>query len=83
MRLVGRAPNAAGLGARVRVLMDAARVALQDRRAGEGYLGSFDPRLFFGLVGAGPWTVEATWPSGEVARLEEVAGDVEVELREP
>ncbi|MEZ4336920.1 MAG: CRTAC1 family protein [Sandaracinaceae bacterium] len=83
VRLVGLAPNAGGLGARV-TIRDAggALVGVQDRRAGEGYLGSFDPRLFFGVIGAGPFTVEARWPAGGTTTLAGVMPGREVELRE-
>jgi len=84
VRLVGDAPNAGGVGARVTVLdASGARLAVQDRRAGEGYLGSFDPRLFFGVPAGDPVTVEVRWPSGETSRATDVTPGAEVELIEP
>jgi hypothetical protein len=52
--------------------------------AGTGYLSSHDARLDFGL-GASTQAdlVEVRWPSGAVTRLEYVAGDRVLELREP
>lgn len=79
--LRGRAPNPSAAGARVRIFgPDGARLAVQDRRVGEGYLGSFDPRLFFGVVGDGPFTVEVTWPDGTTTRAEGIHPDSDVEL---
>jgi len=79
--LAGRAPSPSGVGARVRVhAPDGATVAVQDRRIGEGYLGSFDPRLFFGVAGDGPFAVEATWPDGTTTRVDGVAPDSDIEL---
>ncbi|MDQ3035071.1 MAG: CRTAC1 family protein [Myxococcota bacterium] len=83
VRLVGRAPNTGGVGARVTVRDAAgAAVGIRDRRAGEGYLGSFDPRLFFGVVSAGPFTIDVRWPSGESTSAAGIAPGSEVELRE-
>lgn len=81
--LEGRAPNTRGVGATVRV--ETARgPQLAEQRAGEGYLGSFDARLFFGFprdVSAA--TVVVRWPSGRESRLPSVPLDRELVVREP
>ena len=81
--LSGRAPNTGALGARVTVWDGPERVGVQERRAGEGYLGSFDPRLFFGVVGPGPFSVEVTWPGGATTRRDGISPDQAIELTEP
>ncbi|GAB5540672.1 MAG: CRTAC1 family protein [Sandaracinaceae bacterium] len=78
--LRGRAPNADALGARVRVHTSEG-VLVQDRRAGEGYLGSFDPRLVFGVPRGRPVDVEVRWPSGETSWTRDVRGG-DVTIRE-
>src|SRR5690606_26468539 len=64
IELVGRPPNTRAIGAQVRVTTPRG-VLLAEQRAGEGYLGSFDRRLFFGL-GRDIERAEVTvrWPSG-------------------
>ncbi len=80
--LVGRAPNAAGVGARVSV-RTAERAFLRERVVGEGYLGNFDPRLHFGLPpGVGPVTVEVRWASGTETVASAVEVDRELVIRE-
>ncbi len=81
--LEGRAPNTRGVGAHVRV--ETARgVQLAEQRAGEGYLGSFDPRLFFGLDReASAATVVVRWPSGRESRIDGARVDRELVVREP
>ncbi len=83
VRLRGRAPNTGGLGAFVTLRAGDVVVGVQERRAGEGYLSSFDPRLFFGVTAPGPLVVEARWPSGAITRLQDVMPNREVELVEP
>jgi hypothetical protein len=82
VHLVGRAPNTDAAGARVWVRADA-RVWQRERSLGEGFLGNFDPRLFFGVDHPGPVDVEVRWPSGVRSRLTRVAVDGTVEMREP
>lgn len=82
VRLIGRAPNTGAVGALVRV--HAAGGTQQRRRlAGEGFLGSFDPRLSFGLPAGGRADVEVIWPSGERTEVQGVEVDREISVREP
>lgn len=78
--LEGRAPNADALGARVRVHTSEG-VLVQDRRAGEGYLGSFDPRLVFGVPRSGGVDVEVRWLGGGTTWVRGVT-EREVRVRE-
>lgn len=64
IELVGRAPNTRAIGAQVRVATTRG-VLLAEQRAGEGYLGSFDRRLFFGLGRSVEHAdITVRWPSG-------------------
>lgn len=83
LRLEGRAPNTRAIGARVEV-ETAAGPQRAELRSGEGYLGSFERRLFFGLGSAERATLRIRWPSGDtlerVLQIEEL--DREHLLRE-
>jgi len=82
VRLEGVGENADAVGAEVR-LTSGTQTYLRRRIAGEGYLGSFDPRLHFGLPTAEPVDLEAQfWPSGAVVRMTGVPLDGEVVIRE-
>lgn len=80
--LRGRAPNRDAIGARV-VVRSATGAWVRRRVAGEGFLGSFDPRLHFGLPADAPVRVDVTWPSGLVTRVDDVGLDGEVVVSEP
>ncbi len=81
--LRGRPPNTHAVGARVTVELARGPV-VAEQRAGEGFLGSFDPRLFFGL-GRGVTTVNVRvrWPSGTETRMNAVSSNRELIVREP
>jgi hypothetical protein len=78
--LQGRPPNTGGVGARVEV-EDGPRTHVRVRLAGEGYLGSFDPRLHFG-VAASSVRVRVRWPSGATS-TEDAPVDRELVIAEP
>jgi len=80
VRLVGAALNSGGIGATVTVETAAGRWRRQ-KRAGEGYLGSFDPRLHFGLPTDAPARVRVDWPDGATTTVPSVAVDREVSIR--
>jgi hypothetical protein len=73
--LRGGAPNTDGVGARVEI-EDGLRTHVRMRLAGEGYLGSFDPRLHVGVAGSSV-RVRVRWPSGAVSTVD---SDVDREL---
>lgn len=79
--LVGRAPNTDAVGAVVE-LTSYGVTQLRVRLAGEGYLGSFDPRMHFGVPSDGPVRLRARWPSGSITE-HEVGVDGEARLIEP
>ncbi|MGD2115149.1 MAG: CRTAC1 family protein [Acidobacteriota bacterium] len=86
VRLVGTKSNRDGVGSLVEVETgsgEARRVQIREIQAGEGYLGSGDPRALFGL-GAAAEAVRITvrWPSGVVTTREGVAADRYVTIEE-
>jgi hypothetical protein len=66
------------VGTRV-VVRQQGRTLVRARTAGEGYLGSFDPRLIFGLPTTTPVDVEVHWPDGTVT--ERTVGSVDGAVR--
>lgn len=79
VEVVGASPNTGAIGARVAIHAGSAR-RVQDRRVGEGYLGSFSPRLFFAVPDR-PATIEVRWPDGEITTLEGVEPGGVVSIR--
>lgn len=64
VRLEGRPPDREGAGAVVEVTTERG-ILRRERHVGEGYAGSFDRRLFFGLGEVrGDVRVVVRWPSG-------------------
>ena len=79
VRLDGRAPNTRAIGARVRLREELGEPGIvREVRAGEGYLGSFDRRLFFGVGRARRVFVDVEWPDGEVSGPMLVSVDTEL-----
>ncbi len=68
-------------GARVTVRWPGGAI-VRDCLAGEGYLGSFDPRVLFGVPYDGPVDVEVRWPGGAVTTARGVALGGDVVVRE-
>jgi len=81
IELVGAPPNPSAVGARVEVHVGDVRL-VRERRAGEGLLGSFDPRLFFGVGDADEVDVSVRWPSGAMTSMNGVSPDRTVRLYE-
>ena len=70
LKLVGKASNREGIGAKVDVRI-ARAVQRRQNFPGKGYLSSVEPALDFGLgVSPRPDEVTVTWPSGKVTKLE-------------
>jgi hypothetical protein len=83
LRLIGRASNRDGVGAKVKVVAAGTTRALQKRSSG-GYLSQNDPRLFFGIGQARVADrVEIVWPSGRMQVLKSVAAGATVTVEEP
>ncbi|MCA9582523.1 MAG: CRTAC1 family protein, partial [Myxococcales bacterium] len=77
--LVGLAPNTGAVGARV-YLRAAGRIWTRERFLGEGFQGTFDGRLHFGLGAVTEVDLEVVWPNGEKTTLESVAVDQEIRI---
>jgi hypothetical protein len=82
IRLVGRRSNRDGLGARVTVRAGGRSFAAQAQTCGSVFSAN-DPRLRFGLGSAAmAEEVVVRWPAGGEDRLQNVAADRYVEVRE-
>jgi len=82
LSLVGTKSNRDAIGARVTVHA-AGHQQTQEVRSGGGYISQSDFRLHFGLgTAAKADSIEIRWPSGLVERLENVAGNRVVKIRE-
>ncbi len=79
--LEGRAPNTGAVGAKV-TLRGETQTLIRRRLAGEGYLGNFDPRIFFGTVDEGPYEVIVKWPDGTTTTRSDVPADSEAVFRQ-
>ena len=79
--LEGRAPNTGAVGAKV-TLSGESQTLIRRRLAGEGYLGNFDPRIFFGTIDEGPFEVTVKWPDGTIVTQSAVPADSEVVFRQ-
>jgi len=80
--LRGRPPNTEAALAHVEVRV-AGSLLVRDRLVGEGYLGNFDRRLFFGVPRGSRAEVRVRWPDGRVTTRSGVAAGSRLELREP
>jgi hypothetical protein len=86
LSLVGGTSNRDGVGVRATAVVGAAdskRTLVRQAVSGEGYLGTNDRRLFFGLGDATKVeSIELRWPSGRVERYEYLEIDAEWECIE-
>jgi tetratricopeptide (TPR) repeat protein len=74
--------NRDAVGTRVTVAAGGVR-QIRERDGGNGFAGQSDPRLHFGLGGAGrAELVEIRWPDGGVQHLEDVAADRYLTVRQ-
>jgi len=80
--LRGRAPNTGAVGATVTVHAGTSQL-MRQRLVGEGYLGNFDPRLFFGITEPGPVSVDVRWPDSTTTTIVGVALDGDVTITQP
>ena len=80
---IGVASNRDGIGTRIRVVSGAGLQQFAMVTTGGSYLSSSDRRVHFGLgLEKSIKLVELTWPSGKVQRLENVAADQMLKVRE-
>jgi hypothetical protein len=71
-------------GAEVTVVLPDGRTLRREAHAGSSYLSSEDPRLHFGLGGAERVrSLVVRWPEGSETRLDDVAANQLVEVKEP
>ncbi len=83
VRLRGPAGNREGAGARL-ALRVGDRTLVREKRVGEGYLGSFDPRIHFGWAGeAEPDELRVRWPGGMEQRIPSPGRNREIVVRYP
>ncbi|MBC7925163.1 MAG: CRTAC1 family protein, partial [Bryobacteraceae bacterium] len=78
LRLIGRASNLAGIGAKVRIGSQHVYVTTSG-----SYLSASDSRVHFGLGPDKRATVEIVWPSGKTQTLRDVSVDQVMTVREP
>jgi hypothetical protein len=82
-QFIGERSNRRGIGARVTVT-SGDRTWIRELCGGTSYASTHQPLLAVGLGDrAGPCIVEVRWPSGATQRLEGVAVDQALLLREP
>jgi hypothetical protein len=81
---VGARSNRDGIGAAIRLTADSGESQYAMVTTGGSYLSSNDKRVHFGL-GASKKVklLEITWPSGRTQRLENIAADRILKVREP
>ncbi len=83
VRLQGPPGNRDGIGARLELRVGG-RVLVREKRIGEGYLGSFDPRILFGVPGEeAPEELVVRWPGGVVQRIDAPGRNVDLMVRHP
>jgi hypothetical protein len=75
------AVNRDAIGARATVLTRTG-LLIREREGGNGYCGHADPRLHFGLGKEDQVTLEVWWPDGGIQRLEDVAADQLLTVRQ-
>jgi enediyne biosynthesis protein E4 len=82
LKLIGTRSNRDAIGARVTVRANG-RQQTQEVRSGGGYISQSDFRLHFGLAGADKADmIEVRWPSGVTAKLENVAANQILTIKE-
>ena len=84
LNLIGTRSNRDGIGSKLRLVTDDGQQQTTFLSTAGSYISASDKRAHFGL---GPskkaQVVDITWPSGTVQRLEAVAGDQILTVKEP
>ena len=79
--------NTHGIGCLVKVFLEDETILMQQAYAGDGFLGSSDPAIFFGLGDQQIDHVEVIWSTGYIQIIEDVQVnsvlDIEEELPPP
>jgi hypothetical protein len=80
----GTRSNRDGIGAQIRLTAESGHEQYAMVTTGSSYLSSNDKRVHFGLGASSKVKLlEITWPSGKVQRLENLAADRILTVREP
>jgi hypothetical protein len=80
--LIGTKSNRDGIGASLK-LSSGGETHVEQAKGGMGYMSASDPRIHFGLgKNTKVESLEITWPSGQVDRLSNVAGDQIIAVQE-
>ena len=74
--------NSHGIGCLVRVTLDDGTVLMQHSYAGDGFLGSGDPAIHFGLGNRSINHVTVTWSTGHVQTIEDVSVNSVLDVHE-
>jgi len=81
---IGTTSNRDGIGTRIRVVTKTGPAQYAMVSSASSYLSASDKRVHFGLGrNARAEAVDLTWPSGKIQRLEHVAADRTLRVREP
>ena len=84
LNLVGSVSNRDAIGAKIRLLSDHSPQQTAFVSTAGSYISASDKRVHFGLgLRKNVQLIEITWPSGIVQRLESVAADQIITVREP
>jgi enediyne biosynthesis protein E4 len=84
LNLLGSTSNRDGIGSKIRLLTDDGRQQTAFVSTAGSYISANDKRAHFGLgLSKKAKSVEITWPSGVVERLESIAADQILTVKEP
>ena len=74
--------NTYGIGCLVKVILDDGTTLIQHAYAGDGFLGSSDPAVYFGLGPKSIYHVEVTWSTGHTQIVENVEVNSVLDIHE-
>jgi hypothetical protein len=84
LNLIGSTSNRDAIGSRIRLLTESGQQQTRFVSTAGSYISASDKRAHFGLGSSKKIRlIEITWPSGIVQRLESVAGDQILTVKEP
>lgn len=83
LNLIGTASNRDGIGSKIRLITEDGKQQTRFVSTAGSYISASDKRAHFGLGLSKKAQVEITWPSGIVQRLESVAADQILTVKEP
>ncbi len=83
VKLTGVTSNADAIGSKVRVLKDGKLIAYRELQTASGFCSQNSKVLHFGLDDAVSYDIEATFPSGKIAKVTNVSTGQIIEIKEP